>query len=70
MVKKRKGNKKMQFQSVQSIEQVELDVWLEEATRKYDAVLRRLADTDPEMLVRVRANMERYRSTFERLADS
>jgi hypothetical protein len=33
-------------------------------------VLERLEDIDPAMLVRVRTNMQRYRPTLERLADS
>lgn len=32
-------------------------------------VLERLEDIDPAMLIRVRANMQRYRATLERLAE-
>ncbi|MBI5035026.1 MAG: hypothetical protein HZB51_31260 [Chloroflexi bacterium] len=66
MARKRKTteqkNNKHNPQTNSSKRDVELEQWLEEISKKYDGVLRRLADDDSpsEMLNRVRKNTRRY----------
>lgn len=68
--KNKRKNKNSTPQQVSPDRLDELDKWFDEVARKYDSVMRRLANVDPEMLPRVRANMDRYHSALEKLSDA
>ena len=72
MARKKRVDRKRERKELvlQQVPKDELDAWLNQTQQKYDDVLRRLAGVDEETLTRVRANLERYRSTLERLAGS